>query len=340
MITGRDGIPQGEASLEFINDRISERKLTGGLLLVLLLFPLVASSFMLFLGTQYLLFALFALSVGLLWGYAGILSIGHAAFFGFGAYIMAWSFQYISVVNPAYAAFVLTPVVIGLFAGIIGYSLFYSDVRDVYFVIITISITVIFELLAVSLSDLTGGFEGMFLDRMSITVFGIPYALALTNDRLFYYVVLFAFLAGFLVCSRIVRSDFGEVLIAIRENEDRTRSLGYDTPRYKTLVFSFSAVLAGIAGALFATFTQFVSPPLTGILLSTEVVIWTAVGGRKLLVGAVVGAVFIKAAATLLSGIVVGRQMLVLGILFIAVVVWFPDGIVGHLSKKLDLDLV
>lgn len=299
------------------------------------LLPIVLEPYLAFLTAQYYLFSLLALSLGLLWGYVGILSFGQAAFFGLGAYIMAWSFKYTFVpgINPAYVALLLVPLVTGAIAGLLGLFLFYSDVKDVYFVIITLALSVILEQLAVSVTSVFGGFNGIYLPRMAVSIPGV-FSYQLSNDRLFYYVALIALVGGYLVCRRIVRSDFGETLLAIKENEARTKSLGYNTARYKTQVFMVAGALAGIAGALYGTLAQFVSPPLTGFVLSTEVVIWVAVGGRGLLLGAITGGLLINAASTALSSIVAERYILILGLIFIAVVVAFRKGVVGYVAER------
>ncbi|MFB6107286.1 MAG: branched-chain amino acid ABC transporter permease [Haloplanus sp.] len=313
------------------------KKVILGVTAVAFLLPIVLQPYLAFLAAQYYLFSLLALSLGLLWGYVGILSFGQAAFFGLGAYVMAWSFKYAFVpgINPAYVALVLAPLVTGGAAALLGLFLFYSDVKDVYFVIITLALSVILEQLAVSISSVFGGFNGIYLPRMSLSIPGVV-SYQLSNDRLFYYLALVALVGGYLVCLRIVRSDFGETLLAIKENEDRTKSLGYNTARYKTQAFAVSGALAGIAGAFYATLAQFVSPPLTGFVLSTEVVIWVAVGGRELLLGAIVGGLLVNGASTALSSIVESRYILILGIIFIAVVVTFRKGVMGYLADRYD----
>lgn len=314
----------------------SSKRVVIGTAVVALVLPVFVEEYVAFLAAQYYLYALLGLSLGLIWGYAGILSFGQAAFFGLGAYVMTWSFKYVFVpgVNPAYVALVLAPVVSGGLAGLLGLFLFYSDVKDVYFVIITLALSVILEQLGVSVSSIFGGFNGLPLPRMSLSIPGV-FSYQLNNDRLFYYLPLLALGGGYAVCRRIVDSDFGETLIAIRENEKRTKSLGYNTARYKTQVFAVSGALAGIAGALFATLTQFVSPPLSGFVLSTEAVIWVAVGGRELLIGAIIGSIVVNAVSTVLSSAIATRYILVLGLIFIAVVVTFRRGIMGYVADRL-----
>jgi urea ABC transporter permease protein UrtC len=300
---------------------------------VLFLLPLVLTEYLAFLAGQYMLFGLLAMSLGLIWGYAGILSFGQAAFFGVGAYTMALSFQHITAVNPAYVGLVVTVVLTGALSFAMGWFYFRADVTDDYFVIVTLALPVIFQRLATTFSDVTGGFQGIFVGRMELTAPGITVPLA--DDRLYYYVILFALLGGYFLCRKLLNTHFGRVLVAIRENEERTKSLGYDTARYKTLTFTFSGILAGIAGALYASLSAFVSPTLTGFLLSTEVVIWVALGGRMILLGAVGGGIVVGGLSTALSGTFPQAYILILGIVFISVVVLFPKGIFGTLFALL-----
>ena len=322
---------------EKLNGVSSSTKVILGAAAVGLVLPAFVEEYIAFLASQYYLYALLGLSLGLIWGYVGILSFGQAAFFGLGAYVMTWSFEYVFVpgINPAYVALILAPIVSGGLAGLLGLFLFYSDVKDVYFVIITLALSVVLEQLGVSVASIFGGFNGIYLPRMSLSIPGI-FSYQLSNDRLFYYLPLLALCSGYVVCRRVVDSDFGETLVAIRENEERTKSLGYNTARYKTQVFVLSGALAGIAGALFGTLTQFVSPPLTGFVLSTEVVIWVAVGGRELLLGAIVGSIIVNAMSTVLSSVIATQYILVLGLIFIAVVVAFRKGIMGYIADRLD----
>ncbi len=299
--------------------------------LALLCLPLVLSEYLAFLAGQYMLFGLLALSLGLIWGFAGILSFGQAAFFGIGAYSMALSFKYVSVVNPAYVALVGTVLATSALAYAMGWFYFNADVSDDYFVIVTLALPVILAQLATTYSGVTGGFEGIFLSRMDLTVPGIT--LPLGDDRLFYYIVLVALVGGYLLSRKLLSTHFGRVLIAIRENEERTKSLGYDTTKYKTQVFTFSGVLAGIAGALYAQLSTFVTPELIGFLLSTEVVLWVVLGGRGILLGAIGGGILVSALSTQLSSAFPQLYLLILGLIFIIVVVAFPRGIFGNLFE-------
>lgn len=305
------------------------------LLVALAIIPLVTQKYISFVSAQYLLFGVLALSLGFIWGYGGILSFGHAVFFGLGAYSMAWSYKYFSVgFNLGYLGLlggVLIPTVLAV---LLGLFLFYSEVKDVYFVIITLAVSVILEQLATSsgiMFEIFGGFNGLFVPRMP---FSIPGVFEVTlSDRNFYVLTVGVTVLAYLTTRQLIQSHFGEVLIAIREDEERTQALGYNTARYKTLAFGFSAGLAGLAGALYATLTGFIDPSLLGFVLSTEIVIWVAVGGRQFLVGAIFGAILVNAASSGLSQALAFRDSLILGILFIIVVVFFKRGIVGSLVQ-------
>jgi urea ABC transporter permease protein UrtC len=314
-------------------ERTTKEKGVAVVLAVLLLAPLVTTRYLAFLSAQFLLFAVLGLSLGLIWGYGGILSFGHAAFFGLGAYCMAWSYEYLSLgINSGYIGLVAAAIVPTVLALLLGVFLFYSEVKDVYFVIITLAVSVILEQLATSsgiMFEIFGGFNGLYLPRLSLTLPGVA-GISL-NDRMFYVLSVVAILVAYVGCRRLVGSHFGQVLVAIRENEERTQALGYNTARYKTLVFGFSAGLAGIAGALYATLAGFISPTLLGFALSTEIVIWVAVGGRQYLAGAVVGSVLVNAFSSGLSEAISTRYRLVLGLLFILVVVAFRRGLAGPL---------
>jgi urea ABC transporter permease protein UrtC len=313
------------------SERTTKEKGLVVVMALLVLVPLVTTRYLSFLSAQFLLFAILGLSLGLIWGYGGILSFGHAAFFGLGAYCMAWSYEYLSVgINSGYIGVVAAAIVPALLAVLLGAFLFYSEVKDVYFVIITLAVSVILEQLATSsgiMFDIFGGFNGLYLPRLSLTIPGVG-GIGL-NDRMFYVLAVVAIAIAYLGCRQLVRSHFGQVLVAIRENEERTQALGYNTARYKTLVFGFSAGLAGIAGALYATLAGFISPTLLGFALSTEVVIWVAVGGRQYLGGAIIGSVLVNAFSSGLSEAISTRYRLVLGLLFILVVVAFRRGLAG-----------
>ena len=201
-------------------------------------------------------------------------------------------------VNPAYIGLLASVVLGGALAGVIGYFLFSAGVRGAYFVIVTLALSIIVEQLAVSQSQITGGWNGMFIDRMSLT-FGPLGEVSLFDDAPIYYVVLFVVAATFALVKGLSRAPFGKLLVGIRENEDRLIALGVRTPLYKTAAFALSGAIACLAGALYGTHANFVAPSLAGVLFSTEVVVWVAIGGRDSLLGALLGGILVASALQL-----------------------------------------
>lgn len=298
---------------------------------IVALAPFVLSDYGVFILPQYLLYGVSAMALGLIWGYGGILSFGQAAFFGLGGYAMALALKDFDAFNPAYAGLVLAPAVAATLAGVVGWFLFSARVRDAYFVIITLAISVIFEQLAVSQSGITGGFNGMYVDRIRLTFFGGGELDLYDNVPMFYLILVFT-IGAYAVARAAMASNWGKVLVAIRENEVRTESFGFNTATYKTQAFALAAALTAAAGALYATHAQFVAPPLFGVGLSTEIIIWTAVGGRTTLFGTLLGAVVVSVASERLSKAFPTYWQLLLGIIFILVVVIFYARKTGRLT--------
>lgn len=329
---------------------------SGALLLagaaLLLLAPLVLSDFRLALLAKFLAFAIVALGLDLIWGYTGLLSLGHGVFFGLGAYamgmylklevagtalpdFMAWSglselpgfwqpFRHFPV---ALGAAIGGPLVVG---GLLGYLVFRNRVGGVYFSIITQALALALSLLLVGQQPYTGGTNGL---TNFGTLLGRPLA-APDTQRLLYYVTVGCLVLAFALCWGLTRSRFGNLLLAARDDEQRLRFCGYDPALVKTFAFAVSAALAGLAGALFAPQVGIVSPAMIGVVPSIEMVIWVAVGGRGTLVGAVVGALLVNAAKSGLSESAPTLWQYFFGGLFIGVVLLFPDGLVGTLGRR------
>jgi urea transport system permease protein len=290
--------------------------------------PLVAGAYYTELVTQALIFGIFAMSLDLMWGYAGVLNFGHAASFGLGGYLVALLAREVSNVDPTLLGYLLSMLAPAMLAAGLGYFLFYSHVTGVYFTIITLVVTMIFQLI-VSDWYWLGGMNGI----LNVPSFALR--LPLLDRQLFasevevYYLVAALTVGSYLLCRYVVRSPFGLALSAVKDNEERTAFFGYDTAMLKTVVFAISAGLAGFSGALYAHFSGFVSPPLFGLLFSTDVIIWVAVGGRGTLVGAVVGAVVVNLLKAVVSDWLEVLWLLIVGVFFIVTVFFFPDGIVG-----------
>ena len=322
------------------------------MLAALLVAPLVLSEFRIALLGKFLTFAILALALNLIWGYAGMLSLGHGVFFGLGGYAMAmylklesaggklldfmfWSgltelpifwapFKY------AWFAIPMTFIVPAALAGALGYLVFRSRITGVYFALITQALALIASILFIGQQPYTGGTNG-------ITNYATMFGFALNSPTIqivLYYVTLSVLTAAYLLCSWVIASRFGRLLVAMRDDENRVRFSGYNPAILKTLVFSLSAGLAGIAGALFAPQVGIISPTMMGIVPSIEVAIWVAVGGRGVLMGAVLGAIVVNGAKSGLSESFPAIWQYFLGLVFIGAVLLFPTGIMGLLRGE------
>jgi branched-chain amino acid transport system permease protein len=278
---------------------------------------------------QALCFALFACAFNLLVGYVGLLSFGHALFFGWASYLCAhaakrWGF-------PPEAAVLFgtgSAAVLGLIAGFLAIRR-----QGIYFAMITLALAQMMYFVALR-APFTGGEDGI-QDVPRGQLFGL---IDLSHEKTMYAFVLVVVLAGFLFVYRVINSPFGEVLKAIRENETRAISLGYRTERYKLLAFVLSAAVAGLAGALKALVFQLASLTDVYWIMSGEVVLMTLVGGLGTIFGPVVGAFLIVAMETYLAQL--GQWVLVIqGAIFVVCVMAFRRGIVGELAAVLRLKL-
>jgi urea transport system permease protein len=289
--------------------------------------PYVVSGYPVFILPQYMLFGVLAMSLCLLWGLGGMVSFGQAAFFIVGAYSMGIAVRDIGGKLGPWAGIGLGVAVAVAVAGALGYFLFSARVRDSYFVLVTLAISTIAQVVANSASELTGGFNGLFVSRVSFSLPGA--SLSLQDDVAAYYIVFLITFAVYVGLRFLQHSAFGRVLVAIMANEERTEALGYNTALRKTLAFAISGGIAALAGAFYATQNGFVSPDLGGVLFSTNVVIWVAIGGRQYFLGALVGAIGISILSNQLNAALPKYWQLILGLLFFVVIAFFRRGIIG-----------
>ena len=272
-----------------------------------------------------LCFAMFACAFNLLLGFGRMLSFGHAAFFGFAAYVTSW-------LVTAHGAGPATAVLCGMgVAAVLGTVIGGLAIRrrGIYFAMITLALGQLVYFVCLE-APFTGGENGLQGVPRG-TLFGL---LPLRSDLVMYYLVLAVFAAVFLFIRRVVHSPFGHVLRAIRENEARAISLGYDINRYKLLAFVLSATLSGLAGSLNALVLGFAT--LTDVQQSTsgEVILMTLLGGTGTFFGPVVGAAIIVTLQEYLSDIVGGWVTAIIGVIFVACVLSFRRGIVGELEAS------
>ena len=345
--------------MNLLTKKLSKTDLLGVIVLsaiILVLFPAVFSIFRLNLIGKYLTYAFVGVSLVLLWGNGGILSLGQGVFFGLGGYCMAM-FLKLEASDPISTKIQTTPgipdfmdwnqitklplfwmpfksltftvlailIIPAFFAFIIGVAMFKRRVGGVYFAIITQAVALILSVLIVGQQGLTGGING-------ITDLKTMHGWDIRSDSAKYilYYVNGVLLIGCVVFTRwVLSTKFGMLLLALREKEDRVRFSGYDVANFKTLAFCMSAVMCAIGGAMFTLQVGFMSPSFVGITPSIEMVIYTAVGGRMSVVGAVFGTLLVNFAKTFFSEQYPDLWLFLMGGTFIAVVLLFPDGLAG-----------
>ena len=270
------------------------------------------------------IFTILSLSLNLLLGYTGQLSLGHAAFFGIGAYTSAlltlkldWSFW------PALAAAVALAGAAGLFIGRLALKL-----RGAYFVLVTISFAGVVSLVSINWIELTNGPLG--LPGVPAPELG-PWSLR--TKTAYYYLVLAAVALSYVVCRRLVRSRIGRALVALRENEPLAESVGVDVTHYLVLATVVSAAMAGLGGSLYAHYTRFVSPEVFLFTYTVTMVIMVVAGGKGTLAGPLVGAVLFTVLPEALRAAASWQwQMLAYGLLLVLLVFFLPRGIVPRLA--------
>jgi branched-chain amino acid transport system permease protein len=270
-----------------------------------------------------LCFAMFACAYNLLLGFGRMLSFGHAAFFGFAAYVTSWL---ITAHGAGPAAAVLSGVAVAALLGVVFGGLAIRR-RGIYFAMITLALGQLVYFVCLE-APFTGGENGLQGVPRG-TLLGL---LPLRSDMVMYYLVLAAFTAVFLFIRRVVHSPFGHVLRAIRENESRAISLGYDINRYKLLAFVLSAALSGLAGSLNALVLGFATLSSVQQSTSGEVILMTLLGGTGTFFGPVVGAAIVMTLQEYLSDVVGGWVTAIIGVIFVACVLSFRRGIVGELE--------
>jgi urea transport system permease protein len=351
--------------MNFMYERLlgGKKGMMGIAILAALIFVILPASLDLFrlnLVGKYLTYAFAAVSLVLLWGYGGVLSLGQGVFFGLGGYCMAmflkleasspentkiqstpgipdfmdwnqitelpWFWEPFNSFGFTTLAVILIP---SIFAFIIGYSMFKRRVGGVYFAIITQIIALILTVLIVGQQGYTGGING-------ITDLRTLHGWDIRNDSAKYvlYFINAILLFGVIFLSRFVlTSKFGQLLLAMKDKEDRVRFSGYDVSNFKIFVFCLSAMISAIGGAMFTLQVGFMSPSFVGIVPSIEMVIFAAVGGRMSLIGVVYGTLIVNFGKTVFSETFPELWLFLMGGLFIAVVMFFPNGLAGIWEK-------
>jgi branched-chain amino acid transport system permease protein len=293
--------------------------------------PLVLPEFWRRFVTEILIWGLLAMSSDILIGYTGMVSFGHSAFFGLGMYGTAAALLTVRPPN-LWLAILYGLVGAGLVAVFVAY--FATRLRDIYFSITTLVFSQIFYVIIFTWTDLTGGENGLSFRQPPFSIPGVVSA-QFTPITLHWF-VLGAVTVSYLLLRRITQSPFGKVLQAVRENEARTRAIGYHIERYKIVAVMLSGLFAGLAGVLYALQNKFAAPDFVFFLVSGEVVVFNVMGGMGTLVGPVAGAAFFFLLREGFSRLVTEYYLIPVGIIFTLMVVFLPQGLLGFLRHRLN----
>ncbi|MEM9275765.1 MAG: urea ABC transporter permease subunit UrtC [Cyanobacteria bacterium P01_F01_bin.143] len=329
--------------------QLIEMGIAVGLVIIFaVILPAVLPAFRLRLVGRFLALSIVALGIDLIWGYTGLLSLGHGIFFALGGYALAmhlklqlpdgqlpefftlYGVKELPVFWQPFYSFPITIIAIivipGIVAGLLGYLVFRNRIKGVYFSILTQAALLVFFNFFNGQQKLINGTNGLKTDTE--TIFGVL-ASSDNAQRTFYILTVIFLVAIYYLCRWLTSGRFGRLLIAIRDDETRVRFSGYDPTGYKVLVFAISGAIAGVAGALYTVQTGIITPSFMQVAFSIEMVIWVAVGGRGTLIGAIIGTLLVRLAQTFLSESFPEVWLFFQGALFLIVVTVLPDGIVG-----------
>jgi branched-chain amino acid transport system permease protein len=281
--------------------------------------------------TEILIWGLLAMSSDILIGYTGMVSFGHSAFFGLGMYGAAAALLSVRPPN-LWLALLYGLVGAGVIAAFVAY--FATRLRDIYFAITTLVFSQIFYVIIFTWTEVTGGENGLTFRQPTFSIPGIG-SLAFTPVTLHWF-VLAVVTVSYLLLRRITQSPFGMVLQSIRENEPRTRAIGYPVERYKMVAVMLSGLFAGVAGVLYAIQNKFAAPDFVFFLISGETVIFNVMGGVGTLVGPVAGAAFFLLLREGVSRYFTEYYLIPVGIIFTLIVIFLPQGLLGFLRRALN----
>jgi len=303
----------------------------GVVLALLAIAPLVLPEFWRRFVTEILIWGLLAMSLDILIGYTGMVSFGHSAFFGLGMYGAAAALLMVRPPNLWLAA-LYGLVGAGVLAVFVAY--FATRLRDIYFSITTLVFSQIFYVIIFTWTEVTGGENGLNFRQPPFAIPGMV-SISFTPVTLHWF-VLGVVTLSYLILRRMTQSPFGKVLQSIRENEVRTRAIGYHIERYKIVAVMLSGLFAGLAGVLYALQNKFAAPDFVFFVVSGEVVIFNVIGGMGTLVGPVAGAAFFFLLREGFSRFFTEYYLIPVGIIFILMVIFVPQGLLGFLKRRLN----
>ncbi len=328
-----------------------EKQLAAVMFVFLAFLPMFTDLYTTLITGKFITFMMLALALDILWGYAGLMNLGFAVFFGLGGYIIGislasqeglpafmayggleklpWFYAPLKSVPVSVFLAILIPSLIALF---LGYFIFTSKIKGVFFNLITLAFAALFELFITTNQIYTGGasgVNGIAKGLKNITFFGSKVT---TKD--WYYIAFAALIVVYLICLWLTESRFGKVIKSVRDNEARLQFLGFNPAVFKMAIFCIAGAIAGFAGVLYVPMTSFISIENAGVGFSTMILIWLAVGGRGNLTGAMFGALFVCFLQSMLSDSLGYMWQLVLGVVLILIITLLPKGIIGTILDK------
>lgn len=318
------------------------------LFVLLAMIPMVTNLYNTQIFGKFLTYMMVALALDLLWGYGGLMNLGFAVFFGVGGYIfgislacqnglpafmkglgkLPWFYRPLQSIPAAILLGIVLPAALALF---LGYFIFTSKIKGVFYNLITLAFAGLFELFITTNQVYTGGSSGVN------GVAGGLGKLTIHGERIsivqWYYIAYISLILLYLLCLWLTECRFGKVIKSVRDNEARLQFLGYNPAVFKMAVFAIAGAIAGYAGMLYVPMTSFFSIESAGVSFSTMILVWLAVGGRGNLSGAMIGALFVSFLQSKLSSSMGDIWQLVLGVILIAIVLFLPDGVIGSLKN-------
>lgn len=337
----------------FMKNLPANRYIDLAILIILAVFPLLSNTYWVYVMSGIMAYIIFALSLDLLWGYTGLMSMGHSLLFGAGGYMIGISCSYLNqadwveydrlpwflaMLQTETGAFVMALVLPAVISLVIGFFMFSGKIAGTFFALITLALSGVAELFVINQSTYTHGNSGISLTSRTL----ISNAKAdRMSDVSFYFVILAFLVLCYAICLLIANTRTGKILQGIRENEARLVFFGYKPAAFKMFIYTLSGAMAGLAGVLYVRVQGSVNATAVGINLATLVLVWIAVGGRGNLTGAMVGTLVLQIAETVLNSVFSGVSSdfaqywkLVLGIIILLIVFLLPKGIIGTVVDK------
>ena len=309
-------------------------------LAVAVVYPVIVGSYQAGNTALFLLYAVLALSLSIVWGYTGVLSFGQVVFLGFAGYTFGIVSLNLGSTLGVTAAIPIAVAIATLVAFVLGYFMFYGRVTGVFVAIITLVVTIVMETFMAQTAGSEwaigevklGGFNGM--PGIPNIALGVESAAVSFSGELFYWLVLAVLVCSYLGLRVLINGRFGYAMVGVREDEDRVEMLGYDVRRVKLTVFTIGGALAGVSGVLYASWGNYVDPSVFSLTFATFPVVWVTVGGRESLLGAIIATVSIEWFRQQLS--ITGSEyaLVIVGLLLLGVVLLLPQGIVPYVHQK------